>query len=1028
MSGWTYACLVAGLILLAAPAGALIPDDITIAADTPWVTAGSGETATVTVQVLNNTPDSNTPVAGVAVDFTLDGDSGGISPAQAVTDDNGTATAVFTPGTRSGDVMVTATVGSLAGSIDLHIDHAAPYRLAGSPGYRPKVTVGGTTAIIVRMVDRYDNVVDSRRVAENVTFTVGSPGGGATFVGGDKDEITVPVDADGNATATLRVDTVEGENIVFIQPPASVRSEYIFIKGVADGMPFSITQMVEPASASVPADSDKVIEFTYTLFDEYGNLAEGQGLWVNASIQRGNRPEERETALLYSNSHGQVMITYGPEDSVGIATITATAAANASVSVSQEAEFTSTDPVDMLLSASPQFMPSRDVNLNSVAQLRAKVMDIKGNPVEGETVTFKILSVYVGGYNQTVAPYLETEGQTEATATTTKIESGRVDPAVVRFYAGSFTTDKKAPGWNANATGTATVRATWGNISRDIVLTWKNYPYLSVETSVSPETVAVNGTVDVTIRLKGDGYKLQPDPIDAVLCTDRSGSMLKDYPDRMVKAMEASELFNTQMNYPRDRLGLVSFGKTGYTDLIGYGYRTWLGGDNTDHDDFDYRSNHYPSDPKYYANYATLDLPMSDDPSTINATVKQTVPDWGTPMRSGIYRAINELNVSGRADAVKAVIVLSDGDYNHYGDPLARGDAEGSWDPSKFDDLTTKYLPFDGLGEGRTSNQNMSIFATNNDIRIYSIAFARDITSGGKDTLRVLAESTGGRYYYADTGDDLAQVYTDIAGELKTEAGVDTNMNVVFENVEVNGTPESGAEVFDYVYALGESTNITSWIQNETGYYPIVGPHTRNDTLNWTATPPHLPFNIGTIHLDQTWETTFRLKVKWPEGGNIKILGGDSMISFNNGTDVLPLPDTFITAVPDLNNTGLTSAFLDVEFTEPGTGSGPYTDVAPLTWKTTYNGTGDVVIALSSSPYEDGRGSSTFFTKTLSAGTFSEDVEEVTNSTLMDIRRMTPGQYWITVTASAPDASSAEDTTTLWAHTKDSSLDYIKVE
>ena len=192
MSGWTYACLVAGLILLAAPAGALIPDDITIAADTPWVTAGSGETATVTVQVLNNTPDSNTPVAGVAVDFTLDGDSGGISPAQAVTDDNGTATAVFTPGTRSGDVTVTATVGSLAGSIDLHIDHAAPYRLAGSPGYRPKVTVGGTTAIIVRMVDRYDNVVDSRRVAENVTFTVGSPGGGATFVGGDKDEITVP--------------------------------------------------------------------------------------------------------------------------------------------------------------------------------------------------------------------------------------------------------------------------------------------------------------------------------------------------------------------------------------------------------------------------------------------------------------------------------------------------------------------------------------------------------------------------------------------------------------------------------------------------------------------------------------------------------------------------------------------------------------------------------------------------------------------------------------------------------------------
>ena len=1014
MSGWTYACLVAGLILLAAPAGALIPDDITIAADTPWVTAGSGETATVTVQVLNNTPDSNTPVAGVAVDFTLDGDSGGISPAQAVTDDNGTATAVFTPGTRSGDVTVTATVGSLAGSIDLHIDHAAPYRLAGSPGYRPKVTVGGTTAIIVRMVDRYDNVVDSRRVAENVTFTVGSPGGGATFVGGDKDEITVPVDADGNATATLRVDTVEGENIVFIQPPASVRSEYIFIKGVADGMPFSITQMVEPASASVPADSDKVIEFTYTLFDEYGNLAEGQGLWVNASIQRGNRPEERETALLYSNSHGQVMITYGPEDSVGIATITATAAANASVSVSQEAEFTSTDPVDMLLSASPQFMPSRDVNLNSVAQLRAKVMDIKGNPVEGETVTFKILSVYVGGYNQTVAPYLETEGQTEATATTTKIESGRVDPAVVRFYAGSFTTDKKAPGWNANATGTATVRATWGNISRDIVLTWKNYPYLSVETSVSPETVAVNGTVDVTIRLKGDGYKLQPDPIDAVLVVDRSGSMKWDIDknsgnsnERMNAARGAAETFISQMNSGRDRIGLVSF-----------------------------------------ASETTVNNDLGDSFDKVNASLNGLNANGATQLRRGIYEAILMQNERGRSDAIKAVIVMTDGDWNYDGSPIGHGTGypANSSDAYKFSGNNLEpnnYRYYDGLGgtlerknrwddwrcyDGEFTNQNMSRFASDNDVKLYTITFAYEPDETVTETMGILADATGGFYEHAGDGEQLTDIYRRIAGELKTEAGVDTNMNVVFENVEVNGTPESGAEVFDYVYAPGESTNITSWVQNETGYYPIVGPHTRNDTLNWTATPPHLPFNIGTIHLDQTWETTFRLKVKWPEGGNIRILGGDSMISFNNGTDVLPLPDTFITAVPDLNNTGLTSAFLDVEFTEPGTGSGPYTDVAPLTWKTTYNGTGDVVIALSSSPYEDGRGSSTFFTKTLSAGTFSEDVEEVTNSTLMDIRRMTPGQYWITVTASAPDASSAEDTTTLWAHTKDSSLDYIKVE
>jgi len=76
------------------------------------------------------------------------------------------------------------------------------------------------------------------------------------------------------------------------------------------------------------------------------------------------------------------MITYGPEDSVGMAIITATAAANRSVGISQVVEFTSTEPVNMLLTANPQSMPSRDVNEHSVAHLRAKVMD-RGEPGRG---------------------------------------------------------------------------------------------------------------------------------------------------------------------------------------------------------------------------------------------------------------------------------------------------------------------------------------------------------------------------------------------------------------------------------------------------------------------------------------------------------------------------------------------------------------------------------------------------------------------------------------------------------------------
>ena len=1019
--------VIAGLLLLVAPAGALVPDSISINTTEQWLTVGNGETTTVKVQVSNST-SGNTSFGGVVVDFTVDNEYGSVSPARAVTNGGGIATVVFTPGTRSGDVTITAGFSSHDREANdttvCWIDHATPYVIADTL-YEPEATVGETTEIVVRMADRYGNPVDSRRedalsaTPETVRFMVGSPTGNATFIGAMMpDDALMPVDAVGNAIATLRVDTAAGENLVWIQPPPPVRSDGISITGVADSVPSSIMQSLDPATATVPADGDKVVEFTYILFDEYGNLVAGQGLWVNASIQREGRPPEQENALLYSNSRGQVMVTYGPEDSVGIVTITATADANPNVSVSEEIEFTSTDPTNMLLSANPQSMPSRDVKPDAVSQIRAKVMDAKGNPVDGETVTFEIVSESVdSAYNQTEAPYL-VGGLNPASA-----ETNADGYAIVGFRPGAFTTDPDAPGYSPSATGTATVRATWnGTTTRTIPLAWKNYPYLSVETAVAPETVAVNETVNITIRLRGDGWALQPDPIDVVLSTDRSGSMLKDYPDRMVKAMEASKLFNAKMNYPRDHLGLVSFGKNGRTDLLGYSYHEWLGMDYTNNDDSKYRRDHYPADQKDYANYATVDLPMSDDPTVINATIEHMVPDWGTPMRSGIYKAINELNVNGRANAVKAVIVLSDGDYNHYGDPLARGSGKSSKDAADFTDRTTEYFPFDGLGVGRTSNQNMSVFAMNNDIRIYSIAFANDISNEGKETLRVLAESTGGSYHYAPTGDALAQIYTDIAGELKTEAGVDTKLDVVFEDVEVNGTLTSGADVFGYD-PPPNSTYIGSWVDNETGHHEIIPRHIFDQTNDWND-DHNLNFNIGTVRLNQTWETTFRLVVKTE--GNINVFGPGSTITFN-GADSLELPDTFITAIPDLNNTGFTSRGLAVNLTDPvpPVEQGAFTDTIPLTWTVTYNGTRDVDEALAYSD-DNGRSWTVFWTKTIDRS--AEPGETLPGETLMDVRNLPAGNYHIRLVALALDAPEAVDKTGVAVPVGNISGAYIKIQ
>ncbi|KAF5057219.1 von Willebrand factor type A domain protein [anaerobic digester metagenome] len=994
MNGWTYVCLVVGLLFLAAPASALIPDDITLSTDKPWLVAGNGETATVTILVTNGT--SADPVSGVDIDLAVDGEYGSISPARVTTGSDGEATATFRHGTLSGTATITATVSEgvdvpLTGSVDQQIDHAAAHKIANL-WYEPKVTAGETTEIVVRMVDEYGNLVDSRNVAEIVFFMVGSP---ACFVNGT-DEITVPVDAAGNVTATLRVDTTAGGNVVLIQPPSPLVLKSFTITGEG-GLPAAITQEITPSSGSVPADGKTKVSFTYTLLDEYGNPSGEQGLWVNATLKRLSQPDEYESRLLNTNSYGQVMITYGPEDSVGMAIITATAAVNESVSISEDVEFTSTDPTNMLLSASPQSMPSRDVKDNSVSQIRAKVMDVRGNPVEGETVTFDIVSMNSSPYVQPQDPVLA------AASGVTDIDGY----ATVEFHPGAFTTDPDVAGWSDTATGKATVRATWGNVSRDIELTWKNYPYLSVETEVSPETVAVNDTVDVTIRLKGDGWALQPDPIDVVLVIDRSGSMgyTDVSPTRMAAAKTAASTFIDQMSSDRDRIGLVSFSSS-----------------------------------------TTVDNELGDSFEAVTAKLNGLNANGATQLRRGIYEAIlMQKENADRPEAVKAVVVMTDGDWNYDGSPIGHGTgypADSAWaytfSGSNLEPDNYRY--YDGLGgtlqsdtkwyspwhsyrsynycdDGESTNQNMSRFASDNNVKLYMITFAYNPSPTVQDTMRILSTSTGGFYEHAQNGDDLTDIYERIAGELKTEAGVDTELDVVFENVEVNGNLTTGTSVFDYVNEENVSTTIESWIDNETvHHYEIIPRHTRDDTPNWTAANPHLPFNIGTVRLGQTWETTFRLAVKTE--GNINIFGPGSTISFNNGTDSLELPDTFITAVP-LNNTGMDFAALVID-NLVFTGTMPIDEFLPVAWDLNYTGLYDVT--------ED-----VFYSNDNEYTWVKFDTLSATNTTTggtstLDVRGLLPGEYTIWVRGSAPDTADSSQKITMDVHAGATGGSYIRIQ
>lgn len=970
MKTWTYACLIIGVLFFVIPTGAAIPDTIELSTDTPWLTAGSKDPATITVRVSNST--ENTPLPGVTVDLRVESTYGTISPARVVTDGAGRATALFTPGTKSGNAAITAMIpdGSLVASVDQPIDHAVP-RVIANWWCSQDVIAGEKARVIVWLEDEYGNPVDNRNIAEKVRFAAGmiEGGTGGVFDGG-KDSVSVEVDEDGCAIVEFRVDTVAGENLIFIQPPEPIEGLCIPITGVG-GVPSTITQAVVPASGSVPADGKTMISLTYTLFDRYGNPSVGQDLWVNATMKRPGQQDKRESRLLVSNSDGQVKITYGPEDSIGRATITATTAANSSVSVSQEVEFTSTEPVNMLLSASPQTMPSRDVNDGSVSHLRAKVIDERGNPVGGERVSFEIISVNCAPYVQTREPEL---------VTTWAYTDGN-GSAIVDFRPGMFTTDRSEEGWSDTATGTAVVRATWENVTRDIVLAWKNYPYLSVETSVSPETVAVDNTTDVTVRLRGDGWALQPDPIDVVLCTDRSGSMLYDNPDRMHSVREAAKAFVDQFSENHDRAAAVSFGRDGYISRPGAN-----SGISTREIDNAYTY------PKTYSDHATLDIGLTYDHQAVKNALDGIVPDHGTPLRHGLKVSLDHLINKANSGSVRAVVLLSDGDYNWYGDPLARGSGSTRTSSENYGTLTQSYYRY---GDLPLKWQNLSAYAADNDIRIFTISYSESLSSDARSTLRTIAESTGGRYYHAPDPDALGPIYTEIAGALKTEAGVDTRLDVVFDNVEVNGNLTSGSGVFDYVYEGGASTVIESWIVNETGNHTVIPRHTRDDTPNWTASNPHLPFNIGTVRLGQTWETTFRLAVKTE--GNINVFGPGSTISFNNGTDTLALPDTFITAYP-LNNTGLDFRSLEISNLR-FTGVEPVTEFLPVAWDLNYTGLYTVTEDL-------------FYSNNNGYSWVKFDTRHATNTTThdtstLDVRGLPAGKYIIRVTGYAPDTGDS---------------------
>lgn len=302
---------------------------------------------------------------------------------------------------------------------------------------------------------------------------------------------------------------------------------------------------------------------------------------------------------------------------------------------------------------------------------------------------------------------------------------------------------------------------------------------------------------------------------------------------------------------------------------------------------------------------------------------------------------------------------------------------------------------------------------TDNNIRVFTILFVSS-KGGTCDTsdskvlhMQQFANLAGGKPYCVASKNAMDIAFADIAQTLRVLAGVNATMELSFKNVTVNSTPMSGGLVFDYI-----PETKTTW-PNATVTY-------KNQSNEWLPPNYQLHFDIGTLHINDLWQTEYRLKVK--QTGVIKLFGPGSTITFNNGTESLDLPEVFITSVLNATPLGSQTGTLDVSNLAI-TKSGNITDYVPLKWNMKYTG---YATATETMWYSYNNGPWVQFGTVTGISPNIAPAPDYTHTAQLDVKKFPPGGYRIKVHAFAPDAPDDEDITA--AVTIGSTGVFIKLE
>ena len=902
------------------------------------------------------------PIKDVPVDMSVDG----IPIGSMITDASGAVSTVVGPFTGPEVVDVTAdasginySASTLASNVTFLLKNNL--FLLRYPGATAQVD-SNAKVVAVWYYDLAGNVP-----AVGVPLKIAAYAPDNSYLG----EYTGITDANGTVSFSFIMSPMAGFNNVIVSN--SALSNQPLKSTSIEGILSDATRLTLASIPSSPIYADGQTGYTFQIraLDNDGKPVKYKYVTV---VKNGD--VDNSVGVL-TNNNGYAWVDIGASHYVQDVTIEASTQAlnNSTITNSTILRYVAGPPSSIKAFANPYVVASSDVltppGMTDVHQtdITTIITDSWGHPISGQQVAISSLDTALGDIS---GPSL---GYTTAS--------------------GEFTTQFKLNNgvYGEDLTIGVPIRVTSGSLSDTCYIYYTNRSFLSVKSSIEPNNnLSVNDTINVTITVRGIGWKIRPQNSSISLIFDSSGSM--DWMSSIIYPydLKPESGYMQPWQYtnwsdhnvdPRDWHYIDTYdyeGDGAIQIMLSSNYRnySWYGSyyylkvidpdNNTFSTDNTYSSNVQNSQNeniikfnnaqkglyRIYGSYA-YNAAMGNVPYNMMVLTQPKRLGQASDQNSAAKVAANGF-VDNMTNSQIGVVWfnVSSGIPQHLtiDDSVNRSIIKSSINSLAASGGTNIYLGLDRaisdfsspyyidgnrkfiilLSDGYSQTPDMDLAsartAAQQNITIYTIGM------GMPDDLNLgeIANITGGNYSRVYTDAQLNDVYSSISRDLREVVANYTEMHLLSNCTNVNNTWTPDVQ---YIPGSGILHYPNGTVINmDPDPYPYID---SNNSYN-------IVWNPGTIKLNDTWSVTYSLKVL--KDGNVTPIRNDSYIYFirdDGSYDTLWFSSQTLFVNGNSNKTMMQpGSRLSVNITSPlpKTGSELNSVYQPIEWTVNYTGNG----------------------------------------------------------------------------------------